>query len=102
MAARVSRDPGRRARWRDFLAALAAVPAFSGMDISIDRPEKNGLPELTFEERDKSVLGLEDLSSGGRQLVLLFAGVLLADSPIVAIEEPELSLDAKSGAKSRC
>jgi hypothetical protein len=96
LAASVSRDPKRRARWRAFLDALAAVPAFAGKDITINRPQKDGDPELTFEERDKSVLGLEELSSGERQLVVLFAGVLLAEAAIVAIEEPELSLDAKS------
>ena len=96
LAARLSREPGQRTRWRDFLAALAAVPAFVGKDISIDRPQKDGLPELTFEERGKNVLGLEELSSGERQLVVLFAGVLLAEAAIVAVEEPELSLDAKS------
>ena len=96
LATRLSREPEQRARWRDFLAALAIVPAFAGKDISIDRPHKNGLPELTFEERGKSVLGLEELSSGERQLVILFAGVLLAEASIVAVEEPELSLDAKS------
>jgi energy-coupling factor transporter ATP-binding protein EcfA2 len=96
LAARLSRDPDQRARWRDFEAALLAVPAFTGMDISIDRPQRGGDPELTFERRGKSVLGLDELSSGERQLVVLFAAVLLADAAIVAIEEPELSLDAKS------
>lgn len=95
-AARISREPERRALWRDFLAALAVVPSFAGKDISIDRPQKDGLPELTFEERGKSVLGLEELSSGERQLVVLFAGVLLSEAAIVAIEEPELSLDSQS------
>ena len=96
LATRLSREPEQRARWRDFLAALAAVPAFAGKDISIDRTKKDGLPELTFEERGKSVLGLDELSSGERQLVILFAGVLLAEAAIVAVEEPELSLDATS------
>jgi energy-coupling factor transporter ATP-binding protein EcfA2 len=96
LEARLSRDPERRARWRDFEAALLAVPAFSGMDISIDRTQMNGLAELTFERRGKLVLGLEELSSGERQLVVLFAGVLLAEAAIVAVEEPELSLDAMS------
>jgi hypothetical protein len=96
LATRLSREPEQRARWRAFLDALAAVPAFAGKDISIDRPLMNGLPELTFEERGKSVLGLDELSSGERQLVILFAGVLLAEAAIVAVEEPELSLDAGS------
>jgi AAA domain/AAA domain, putative AbiEii toxin, Type IV TA system len=96
LESRVSRDPERRARWRDFEAALLAIPAFAGMDISIDRTHKDGLPELTFERRNKLVLGLEELSSGERQLVVLIASVLLAEAAIVAIEEPELSLDAKS------
>jgi AAA domain, putative AbiEii toxin, Type IV TA system len=96
LGARLSRQPEQRTRWRDFEGALLAVPAFAGMDISIDRIYPNGPPELTFERRGKSVLGLDALSSGERQLVVLFAAVLLADAAIVVVEEPELSLDAKS------
>ncbi len=96
LESRLSRDPKVRARWRDFEAALQAIPAFAGMDISIDRRLQGGDPELTFERRNEIVLGLEELSSGERQLVILFGAVLLANAPIIAIEEPELSLDAKS------
>jgi hypothetical protein len=44
LAARLSRDPEQRTRWRDFLAALALVPAFAGKDISIDRPQRTASP----------------------------------------------------------
>jgi len=42
------------------------------------------------------VLKLDELSSGEQQIVLLCAAILVANAAIVAIEEPELSLDFKT------
>jgi len=47
------------------------------------------------------VLGLEDLSSGEQQIVALVAAVLLSDAAILAIEEPELNLDAENQTRVR-
>ncbi|MFP2897796.1 AAA family ATPase [Corallococcus sp. 4LFB] len=54
------------------------------------------LPELTFEERGKSVLSLKELSSGEQQLVRLCAVTTLSAGAILAIQEPELSLDVSN------
>lgn len=95
---RTSLRVDERERWRTFAALLEQFPMFQGKDISIDRVRANEPPELFFEDRGRSVLRLTDLSSGEQQLVLLCATILVANASIVAVEEPELSVDFKNQA----
>lgn len=85
-----------RERWRAFVGVLQRFPMFANKEISVDRIEANGPPELRFEERGRNVLRLDELSSGEQQMVLLSAAVMVANAAIVAVEEPELSLDFKN------
>lgn len=89
---RTSFNPQDRERWRTFTQLMNRFATLRGREVSVDRLAKNSPPELTFEERGRSVLALKELSSGEQQLVRLCATVLL-NSGILAIEEPELSLD---------
>lgn len=91
---RTSFQPQDRDRWRTFLQLMQRFSTFRGRELSVDRITINGLAELTFEERGKSVLGLKELSSGEQQLVRLCAATVLIKSGLLAIQEPELSLDA--------
>ena len=84
-----------RARWRIFIETLEGFPTFKGKIISVDRLP-NGHATLTVEEPNRYVLSLEELSSGEQQLVRLCALTVLRNSALLAIEEPELSLDVKS------
>ena len=90
---RTSFQPQDRARWRSFTEQLQRFSTLRGREVSIDRLPGRPLPELTFEERGKSVLPLRELSSGEQQLVRLCAVTTLAASAILGIQEPELSLD---------
>jgi hypothetical protein len=85
-----------RERWRAFVRMLERFPVFQGKEISVDRIAANASPELLFEERGRAVLKLDELSSGEQQIVLLCAAILVANAAVVAIEEPELSLDLKN------
>jgi energy-coupling factor transporter ATP-binding protein EcfA2 len=100
-ALRISREPRKRESWRFFTEVLQRFDTLHGKLVSIDRIDKNAAPELTFEERGRLVLGLEDLSSGEQQIVALVAAVLLSDAAILAIEEPELNLDAENQTRVR-
>lgn len=93
---RTSRIPEQRERWRAFLRVLDRFPTLHGKEISVDRLDANGAAALLVEDRGRSVLALDELSSGERQIVLLAAAVFVADASIVAIEEPELSLDVEN------
>jgi energy-coupling factor transporter ATP-binding protein EcfA2 len=95
-ALRVSRDPREREAWRYFSEVLQRFEAFRGKHVSIDRIGKDKAPELTFEDRGKLILGLDDLSSGEQQIVALVSGVLLSNAAVLAIEEPELNLDGEN------
>jgi hypothetical protein len=90
---RTSFQPQDRARWRSFTEQLQRFSTLQGREVSIDRLPGRPLPELTFEERGKSVLPLRELSSGEQQLVRLCAVTTLAAGAILGIQEPELSLD---------
>jgi hypothetical protein len=98
---RISREPRQRESWRYFTEVLQRFEPFQGKLISIDRIQKDAAPELTFEDRGELILGLDDLSNGEQQIVALIAGVLLSDAAILAIEEPELNLDAENQALLR-
>jgi hypothetical protein len=80
-----------RERWRSFARVLSSFPTLRGATITI---EAGNPPELVVEHAGRVVLGIDELSSGEHQLAALTAGVLLAKAPIVAIEEPEMGLDA--------
>ena len=82
-----------RAQWRVFTDQLQRFSTFQGKEVSIDRLAAGTSPELTFEERGKSILSLKELSSGEQQLVRLCALITLRPYAIIGIEEPELSLD---------
>jgi hypothetical protein len=98
---RISKVSEQRERWRAFQGVLDRSPTLHGKEISVDRVEKNADPVLFVEERGKTVLALDELSSGERQFVLLSASVFVSDASVVAIEEPELSLDAGNQALLR-
>jgi hypothetical protein len=90
---RTSFAPHDRDRWRGFTQMLEGFEAFHVRELSVDRLAPSGAPELTFEERGRVVLSMKDLSSGEQQLVRLCAVATLVNTAILAIEEPELSLD---------
>ncbi|WP_224245314.1 AAA family ATPase [Hyalangium gracile] len=91
---RTSFSPQERDRWRTFTQIMQRFVTLRGREVSVDRLTANGAAELTFEERGRSVLALRELSSGEQQLVRLCAATVLLKSSILAIEEPELSLDS--------
>ncbi len=90
---RTSFNPRDRDRWRSFTEQLQRFSTLRGKEVSVDRLVGGALPELTFEERGKSVLSLKELSSGEQQLVRLCAVTTLSAGAILGIQEPELSLD---------
>ncbi len=90
---RTSREPRDRESWRYFAEVLGRFDAFKGRVVSIDRIGANSVPQLTFEERGRLILGLEELSSGEQQIVTLLASVMLSRAAVLAIQEPELNLD---------
>lgn len=91
---RTSFNPQDRERWRTFTQLMERFATLRGREVSVDRLTRNSAAELTFEERGRSVLALRELSSGEQQLVRLCAATVLLKSSILAIEEPELSLDS--------
>jgi AAA domain, putative AbiEii toxin, Type IV TA system len=102
---RTSRRPEHRDLWRQFVELLHRFEAFRGKDVSVERPSPKPnftasgstvAPELVVEERGRIVLGLDELSSGEQQVIVLAAASLLAGSGILAIQEPEISLDVKN------
>lgn len=93
---RTAYDPDGRQRWRAFVATLQQFPQFQGKTIDIQPSRSLDFPEIVVEEPGKSVLGLDELSSGEQQLIVLYASVVFARTPIVAIMEPEQSLDEKN------
>lgn len=81
-----SKATEERARFRAFVDRAKEFSLFKSRLITVE-------PEIVVEREGYSVLGISELSSGERQ-VLLLVGQLLAGGPrVVAIEEPELSLD---------
>ncbi len=90
-----SLEPADRERWRLFQDLVRRFPTLKGYEASV-RTGPSGDVELTFELPRKQVLRHTELSSGEQQVVALMATVLTARSPIVAIEEPEISLSAEN------
>ncbi len=94
-ALRTSRIAADRERWRSFASTVSSFPTLRGATVEIEAPrEGQTAPELVIEHPGRAVLTLDELSSGEQELVALTAGLLLARSAIVAIEEPEMGLDA--------
>jgi hypothetical protein len=93
LSLRTSFNPQDRTRWRAFIETLQRFATFRGKEISVDRLKSTRPAELTFEEPGRYVLPLRELSSGEQQLVRLCATSVMINSAILAIEEPELSLD---------
>jgi len=93
---RVSREAEPRALWHRFVAQLRRFAGFERFEASVDRIQPDAPPVLTFEDRGKLVLWLDDLSSGEQQLVCLLAAILLSPAAILSIQEPELNLDAEN------
>ncbi|HLL06974.1 MAG TPA: AAA family ATPase [Myxococcaceae bacterium] len=91
---RTSFTPQDRERWRTFTQLMERFATLRGREMSVDRLAMHSPAELTFEDRGRSVLALKELSSGEQQLVRLCAATVLLNSSILAIEEPELSLDS--------
>lgn len=89
-------DPEARQRWRAFVESLQRFPQFKDKIIDIQPGRSGAPPDIVVEEPGKTVLPLDKLSSGEQQLIVLYAGVVFARTPIVAIAEPELSLDEKN------
>lgn len=91
---RTSFIPQDRERWRTFTQLMERFTTLRGREVSVERLDRGSSAELTFEERGRSVLALKELSSGEQQLVRLCAATVLLNSSLLAIEEPELSLDS--------
>lgn len=88
--------PELRESWRMFTKVLERFATLRGKEVSIERIAEREPPVLILEERGRSVLRLEELSSGEQQLLVLCAAVVLANAGILVIEEPELSLDHRN------
>lgn len=95
-AFRTALRPDLRERWRRFTKLLERFETFRGKDVSIERIDPKGSPELILEEHARSVLSFSELSSGEQQIVVLCAAILLSNAAILVIEEPEISLDFKN------
>ena len=87
-----SRDAAERQRWRRFAELVGQFPSLRGKEVSAEPSASLNSRDLVFEERGRLVLGLGELSSGEQQIAAVVAGLLTSRAPIVAIEEPELSL----------
>jgi energy-coupling factor transporter ATP-binding protein EcfA2 len=96
-ALRTSRRPEHRELWRVFVDLVHRFETLRGKEVTMERPDPRvpARTELVVEERGRAVLGLDELSSGEQQVVVLVAAGLLAGSSILAIQEPEISLDAR-------
>lgn len=92
-AMRTSTQMADRRRWKSFERVFHRLPSFERTEISVEqRFGGTQFPAMTFVEDDR-LRTHDELSSGEQQFIALCANVLLANAPIVAIEEPELSLD---------
>ncbi|MDI1444747.1 AAA family ATPase [Polyangium sp. 6x1] len=87
-----SLDPLDTERWRAFTQLISRFKTLSGREVNILRMPDGGA-DLRFEIRGKQILRVSELSSGEQQVVALCAAVLTSRAAIVAIEEPEISLD---------
>jgi hypothetical protein len=92
LSLRLSLEPIDRQRWKAFGALLSRFPTFQGKEVSVDRVQRDSVPELFFEDPGKQILRLVELSSGEQQLVTLCAAILTSRASIIAIAEPEMSL----------
>jgi len=87
-----SLEPLDTERWRAFTQLLSRFKTLAGREVNVLRlPDGNA--DLRFEIRGKQILRVSELSSGEQQVVALCAAVLTSRAAIVAIEEPEISLD---------
>jgi hypothetical protein len=109
---RTSRRPEDRGTWRAFVKILHRFDALRGKEISMEHgpaklvpdlgapgsfvEEYGEVPDLVIEDRGRAVLALEELSSGEQQVIVLSAASLLSRSAILAVQEPEISLDYKN------
>jgi hypothetical protein len=93
---RTSRRPEQRDLWRGFVDILHHFDALREKEITMEVAPNSNVPELIVEERGRTVLALDALSSGEQQVIVLTAASLLASSAILAVQEPELSLDYKN------
>jgi hypothetical protein len=100
-ALRTSLKPEERQAWRAYTEQLRRIPTLQRFETHIELDRKSSQPRLVFEDAGLSVLTLEQLSSGEQQLVVLLAVALLARANLLAIEEPEISLDTKNQALLR-
>lgn len=100
-ALRTSLQPEERQAWRSYTEQFKRIPTLQRFEAHIELDRKSSQPRLVFEDPGLSVLTLEQLSSGEQQLVVLLAVALLARASILAIEEPEISLDTKNQALLR-
>ncbi|MDC0745112.1 AAA family ATPase [Polyangium mundeleinium] len=87
-----SLEPADIERWRAFTELLSRFKTLSGREVNVVR-QPDGDADLRFELRRKQILRVSELSSGEQQVVALCAAVLTSRAAIVAIEEPEISLD---------
>jgi hypothetical protein len=97
-AFRTSRRPENRELWRAYVELLHRFDTLRSKEVTMERPDPRAphRTEIVVEERGRAVLGLDELSSGEQQVVVLVAASLLTSSSILAIQEPEISLDAGS------
>ncbi|MDI3284439.1 AAA family ATPase [Polyangium sp. 15x6] len=87
-----SLEPLDTERWRAFTQLISRFKTLAGREVNVLRLP-DGSADLRFEIRGKQILRVSELSSGEQQVVALCAAVLTSRAAIVAIEEPEISLD---------
>lgn len=90
---RTSLDPAERRRWRAFVELLTRFGVFAGKEISIERMDA-GAPQILIEDPGRSVVPLAELGAGEQHVVALASTMLLGRGALLAVEKPELCLDA--------
>ena len=90
----LSSDPRQKRRLEAIRRILADPPfEFGLLDVALD-PETDAI-DIGFV-RPNGRLSIENLGSGFQQLLLVLGQVFLNDSPIIALEEPEMNLSPQN------
>ena len=95
------RDPETRARLDSFYELLASFQVFANRRFTNEPTADGEGTEFVVAEPKRSVLGFQRLSSGEQQILLVLAQLFANGPRVVAIQEPEISLDHRNQALLR-
>lgn len=90
--AKESVEPGLFQRWELFEQAMNSLGHVVGNGRFVITYNRNEQRAILAVQRGKHRIPIETMGSGVQQIASLLARVLLANSAIVAVEEPELNL----------